>query len=91
MDKVQCRYWIIIDDFKTGERPVVHLLVREIHWSTGWGGARAKGKDEVERIGPFNTKQELIGFYYPNKANLHGGTNARTIDQATDGNCGDQA
>ncbi len=91
MEIKRCRYWIIIDDFKTGARPVVHILVREIRWSTGWGGTRAKGKHEVARIGPYNTKQELVSFYYPNKSSLHGGEDARTIDQATDGNCEDQA
>ena len=90
MNKVPCRYWIIIDDYKQGARPVVHILVREIKWSTGWGGTRVVTENEVERLGPFNSHQELITFYYANRSQLYGGSNARKIDQSMDGHCADQ-
>jgi hypothetical protein len=87
----ECRYWIIIQDFSQppSYTNVVHILSYEIRWSTGWPGI-AKGNKEVQRIGPFHTRESMLSFYWESKSKLHGGIDARTIDHADRSECADQ-
>ena len=92
----RCRYWIFVQDKKTGTRRFIHTLGYQIRWSTGWSSYNAQFQKDwlLEKIGPFNTRVEMLSFYYANRGNLAGGMNARLIDNAdrsTVGDCADQA
>ncbi len=96
MTTVKCRYWLVIHhpSPEMGQDnpyfPIIHQFVREIKWSTGWGGI-GKFKNVLQKSGPFPRKTELLNFYYANKQNFPGVHNSKELDMAIDVNCEDQA
>lgn len=92
----RCRYWILIQDKKSGSKPFIHTLAYQIKWSSGWSSYEAQYQNDwlVNTVGPFNTRNEMLSFYYANRDNFLGGINARLIDMAdrsSVGDCQDQA
>jgi hypothetical protein len=80
-----CRYWIVICDTKKGPKPVTHNLCVQIRWSsTGWSDYTSQydKKHLVERIGPFDSRTQMLSYYWDNKSSLYGGNNAWTIDMS---------
>jgi len=78
----RCRYWIIIKEDK-GVRPSLykHFLHYERLWSTGWSGI-PKYKNTIQKIGSFDTRSQMISYYWANQPNLPGGVNSMMWDMS---------
>ena len=88
----RCRYWILIKKYKRKIKPYIHEMRYERYWTTGGWSSIPNYKTTIQKRGSFETRSQMLSYYWDNQANLPGGADARIVDMSEHpATCEDQA